>query len=289
VRLHHSAFTFDPPLRHDAVRAASRFSHCRAVIVLAISMITASCAVTAEDNGAEQQVAPAAGSIIAPPSGAKSSQETSQIKAAKQFLADPDAESVDYAAPGHKNRASGKKMRELQSQARGTDSEVSSSEGGIGSEHDGELGRIERELNLETDFVPSGPVPSFSLGTAKIKRLYRNQQYESALIETNTMLEYYPRSPLLLMMKGTLHQWLGQIDLALAAYRQAAIHRPSAKLKAQIRFLEIKVSERERLKHRIEGEVIPLGAESIDTSYPGFDSKEPQIEIPSQNEGADRD
>jgi hypothetical protein len=256
---------------------------------LACCTIIGSCAVTAEENDAEQQVTPAAGSIIAPPSGAKSSQELSQAKAAKQFLADPDAESVDYAAPGYKSRTSGKKMRELQSQARATDSEVSSSEGGIGSEHDGELGRIERDLNLESDFVPSGPIPSFSLGAAKIKRLYRNQQYENALIETNTMLEYYPRSPLLLMMKGTLHQWLGQIDLALAAYRQAAIHRPSAKLKAQIRFLELKVSERERLKHRIEGEVIPLGAESIDTSYPGFDSKDPQIEIPNQNEGADRD
>jgi hypothetical protein len=289
VRLHHSAFTFDSPLRHGAARAASRLSLCRAVMILACSSAISSCAVTAEDNGVEPEAKPAAGSIIAPPSGAKSPQEASQAKAAKQFLADPDVESVDYAAPGHKNRASGKKMRELQSQARGTDSEVSSSEGGIGSEHDGELGRIERELNLETDVVPSGPIPSFSLGAAKIKRLYRSQQYESALIETNTMLEYYPRSPLLLMMKGTLHQWLGQIDLALASYRQAAVHRPSTKLKAQIRYLELKVSERERLKNRIEGEVIPLGAESIDTSYPGFDSKEPQIEIPNQDQGADRD
>lgn len=286
--LHHLAFTFDYFLRHRLVQWMGRNVRHFSFTIFYFLFIP-SCVVTAQKEVSEETPKPAPGSIIAPPSGAKSSQESSQERAAKKFLEDPDAESMDYGAYRHNNRASGKKMRELQSHARTTDSEVSSSEGGIGSQHDGELGRIERELNLETNALPSGPVPSFSLGTAKIKRLYRSQQYENALIETNTMLEFYPRSPLLLMMKGTLHQWLGQTDLALAAYRQAAVHRPSAKLKAQIRFLEIKMSERERLKNRIEGEVIPLGAESIDTSYPGFDPKDSQLDLPTPNQGADRD
>ncbi len=180
----------------------------------------------------------------------------------------------DHEIPGWSETPTGatsnqstQKARELEQRALPTDAELVESEGGAGSAYAQDLGELDSELGLEPQNSIQDKRPSLSLGVARIKRLFQQRKLEPALIETNRMLEFYPRSPQLLLMKGTLHQWQGQLDLALVAYREAATRRPSPKLAAQIRYLELKIREREALKAKrwVEGEVIPGGPESIES------------------------
>ena len=67
--------------------------------------------------------------------------------------------------------------------------------------------------------------PSYTLSIAKINSLYKNRKYEYALIELNNMLAYYPNSPQLHKMKGTVlvkiqnfalaeRSWVRALDLS---------------------------------------------------------------------------
>ena len=46
--------------------------------------------------------------------------------------------------------------------------------------------------------------PSYTLGLAKIKELFKKRQYELALVEVNSLLTFFANSPQLNKMKGTL-------------------------------------------------------------------------------------
>lgn len=237
--------------------------------------LLSSCAVSNEDLGGSRSAASGTpGSRITPPSPAGERDTDSEGTAlGRRFLEDPDASSYEYDPVRLPSGQTVEEQRQQEMRARTTDAEIGAVEGGLGSPLDPELGRIERELDLETT-LPAEKVPSFTAGTKKVKRLFKRRHFEDALVETNYLLEFYPRSPQLLMMKGTLHQKLEQIDLALSAYREAYFIRPHRKLQAQIRYLEFRVADRERLKRgngRAEGVVTPEGVEKIESTYPGFD------------------
>ncbi len=65
-----------------------------------------------------------------------------------------------------------------------------------------------------------GPMqsPSYTLHIAKINKLYLAKQYEYALIEINNLLTYYPTSPKLHKMKGTILLKLRNYKLAEIAW-----------------------------------------------------------------------
>jgi len=60
--------------------------------------------------------------------------------------------------------------------------------------------------------------PSYTLHIAKINKLYLGKQYEYALIEINNLLTYYPTSPKLHKMKGTILLKLRNYQLAERAW-----------------------------------------------------------------------
>lgn len=71
--------------------------------------------------------------------------------------------------------------------------------------------------------TPEGPVqsPSYTIGIAKVNQLFREKNFELALIELNNLLAYYPNSPKLLKMKGTLLIKTGNRDLAMRSWQRA--------------------------------------------------------------------
>ncbi len=257
------------PLASFSKVKAGRFITCTFWFCAGVSGVAA-CAVSDEDLGVNPNAGPSPGAVIAPPSGPAGVTRPDDANLGRQFLDDSDASSFEYEVPRRGTASGEAPSPEDEFRARATDSELIGSEGGMGSPLDRELGSLERELDLEPT-RPPGPAPSFSLTVKKIKNLFRKRKYQDALIETNYALEFYPQSPQLLMMKGTLHQKLQQIDLALSAYQEAFDLRPSRKLRAQIKYLRLKVKERESLRGPIEGEVIPEGVESIESVGPGFD------------------
>ncbi len=70
---------------------------------------------------------------------------------------------------------------------------------------------------------PDGPVqsPSYSLGIAKVNQYFKERNFELALVELNNLLAFYPNSPKLLKMKGTLLIKTGHRSLAMQAWQRA--------------------------------------------------------------------
>jgi tetratricopeptide (TPR) repeat protein len=84
--------------------------------------------------------------------------------------------------------------------------------------------------------------PSYTRKLAKITGLYKSRQHEFALIEINNLLAYYPNSPRLYKMKGTILVKLRHFELALSAWERALELEPSDnRLKKGIESLSIKM------------------------------------------------
>jgi hypothetical protein len=79
---------------------------------------------------------------------------------------------------------------------------------------------------LDTAFgvaPPEGPVqsPSYTLGIAKVNQYFKDRNFELALVELNNLLAFYPNSPKLLKMKGTLLVKTGNRELAMRSWQRA--------------------------------------------------------------------
>ncbi|TWW09650.1 hypothetical protein E3A20_12210 [Planctomyces bekefii] len=93
------------------------------------------------------------------------------------------------------------------------------------------LPRLERDHRTDAAMLDSafgtggadGPkqAPSYTLGLAKINDLYKTHKYEFALVELNNMLAYYPNSPKLYKMKGTVLIKMRDLRLAELAWIKA--------------------------------------------------------------------
>jgi hypothetical protein len=84
--------------------------------------------------------------------------------------------------------------------------------------------------------------PSYTRKLAKITGLYKSRQHEFALIEINNLLAYYPNSPRLYKMKGTILVKLRHFELALSAWERAFELEPGDKrLKIGIESLSTKM------------------------------------------------
>lgn len=69
--------------------------------------------------------------------------------------------------------------------------------------------------------------PSYTLGLARINEYYKKRDFEYCLIEVNQLLAFYPTSPKLLKMKGTVLLKLRQEALAERAWTRALDLAPS--------------------------------------------------------------
>ena len=75
-----------------------------------------------------------------------------------------------------------------------------------------------------------GQSPSYTLGIAKITRFYKQKQFEYALIEVNHLLSYFPQSPRLHKMKGTIYIRLHNFELAEKSWSRALEYNPGDRL-----------------------------------------------------------
>jgi hypothetical protein len=73
---------------------------------------------------------------------------------------------------------------------------------------------------------PVGQRASYLLTLAKVKDLYRNRHYELALVELVELEKQYPNDEHILSMKGSLHERLGNKNLAREAWQQALSLNP---------------------------------------------------------------
>lgn len=91
--------------------------------------------------------------------------------------------------------------------------------------------RLENERPTDTAMMDAafgvgtaeGPIqaPSYTLGMAKINRYYKDRQFEYALIELNSLISFYPNSPKLYKMKGTVLIKIRNMALAELAWIKA--------------------------------------------------------------------
>jgi hypothetical protein len=71
--------------------------------------------------------------------------------------------------------------------------------------------------------------PSYTLGIAKVNELFKRRQYEYALVELNQMIAFYPNSPQLHKMKGTVLLKMRNLQLAELAWIKALQLTPQDK------------------------------------------------------------
>jgi Flp pilus assembly protein TadD len=82
-------------------------------------------------------------------------------------------------------------------------------------------------LNPRNPDAGPSQAPSYSLGLARIGDFFKARQFEYALIEINQMLAFYPNSPRLLKMKGTVLIKMQQFNLAAVAWEKARSLTPN--------------------------------------------------------------
>jgi tetratricopeptide (TPR) repeat protein len=101
-----------------------------------------------------------------------------------------------------------------------TDRELVNSLPSIDKSSPTEIATLDAALGVGTK---DGPIqsPSYTMGIAKVNQYYRERNYEVALMELNNLLAFYPNSPKLLKMKGTLLLKTGNQELALRAWQRA--------------------------------------------------------------------
>jgi tetratricopeptide (TPR) repeat protein len=209
------------------------------------------------------------GAKIAPPTGQIQNEKKSRSAVEDLFGLPPGESSSDdemsvpaegiFQDPAEKERQELEKRRRERN-LQPLDRELSGGRKSMDDRHSKDLLELDKSLGVESEPSDEGS-QSYTLSVIQIKKLFKSREYEEALISLTELLRQYPLSIQLLLMKGTLHQRLDQIDLALAAYEKAFEFEPSQRLKAQIDYLKRRRWERENLRGRAKGSVTPLGIE----------------------------
>ncbi len=94
--------------------------------------------------------------------------------------------------------------------------------------------------------------PSYTLGLAKVRTFYRSKDFEFALIETNNLLAFYPGSPLLYKMKGSILMKLGHKNLAEKSWSRALELSPNDKT-LQVALVRLKKGNENNLSPNASG------------------------------------
>lgn len=101
-----------------------------------------------------------------------------------------------------------------------TDKELVSALPDLGKEKSSKTGMLDTAFGVAP---PDGPAqsPSYTLGIAKVNQYFKERNFELALVELNNLLAFYPNSPKLLKMKGTLLVKTGNRELAMRSWQRA--------------------------------------------------------------------
>ncbi len=151
---------------------------------------------------------------------------------------------------------------------RRTDNEITGQSRNIEERRASELGQLDKDLQVTSEEKP-GMAPSYVTTLQRIKDLYKQREFENALVETNEALRFYPHSAQLLTMKGTLYQRINQLELALASYEHAYDLEPSRKLLAQMDHLRTILSDRSSIARSRNTLVAPGDSPKIENSEKG--------------------
>jgi tetratricopeptide (TPR) repeat protein len=122
--------------------------------------------------------------------------------------------------------------------ASATDLEITSSFKQPSSEEQDSQREIEQGLFLVPSEDQTGQIPSYLARVDHIKKLYKENRYEAALLELDEILTLFPKDPKLHEMRGTVLDRIGRHELALKSWNQA-LKLDSENLKLK-RFLEKK-------------------------------------------------
>lgn len=109
-----------------------------------------------------------------------------------------------------------------------TDGEMVASLPQISEKRPGETQVMDRAFGVGPKGGPR-QAPSYTLGIAKVNEHFKKRNYEYALIEINNLLSFYPNSPRLHKMKGTVLLKMRNYQLAERAWLKALKIDPSDK------------------------------------------------------------
>lgn len=107
-----------------------------------------------------------------------------------------------------------------------TDKELVSALPDLGKSRSGKTELLDAAFGVAK---PDGPTqsPSYTLGIARINQHFKSREFELALVELNNLIAFYPNSPKLLKMKGTLLVKTGNRELAMKSWQRALDLAPS--------------------------------------------------------------
>ena len=166
------------------------------------------------------------------------------IKGGAQYVVEiPDAgEDYDIEIPIaaiHK----GSNEEEFRSSAVSTDREILASMPSITKESPVQSSFMDKAFGVANSEEYKG-APSYTLGIAKITKLFKSQKHEYALIEVNNLIAYYPQSPKLFKMKGSIYLKMRNYQLAKQAWNQALELKPNDRaLRKGVALLDKKINE----------------------------------------------
>lgn len=123
-----------------------------------------------------------------------------------------------------------------------TDKELVTSLPSIAKASAAEVATMDTALGVGSS---EGPVqsPSYTMGIAKVNQYYRERNFELALMELNNVISFYPNSPKLLKMKGTLLVKTGNHELAMRSWQRALDLAPGDRpLVAAVKRLEERIA-----------------------------------------------
>ena len=110
--------------------------------------------------------------------------------------------------------------------------------------------------------------PSYTLGIAKITKLYQKKNFEYALIEVNHLLSFFPQSPRLHKMKGTIYVKLHNYPLAEKSWLRALEFTPTDQiLRRGIARLQQKIKQTYSMPTSQEPEAVRPFPEAISDKF----------------------
>lgn len=144
------------------------------------------------------------------------------------------------------------------------------------------LPQLKRERPIDTALLDSafgtgdaeGPAqaPSYTLGIARINENYKKRNYEIALIEINNLLAFYPNSPQLHKMKGTVLLKMRNLPLAELAWIKALELAPRDKtLQRALERLQKRIVQQGKAVQGKGAEAPAVIPQPIGSSVPKFD------------------
>jgi Flp pilus assembly protein TadD len=92
---------------------------------------------------------------------------------------------------------------------------------------DGDAKPAPKRARKPGDDKPPSAKASYLLTLARVKDLYRQKQYELALVEIAELDRQYPEDEHILSMKGSLYERLGNKKLAREAWQQSLRINPN--------------------------------------------------------------